>query len=132
MTASRIEDIQVKGNTVEWIFSCGHKQIVEFPTYRAANVYARTLTREMVHCIICLEIGLAQDIIRTAEREKADLLHVAAHLNEEQCELTGREILLVQVLLDREIASLEQKIARIAAGIQQLGQQASLLPPINE
>lgn len=133
MTASRLEGFQVKGKTVERILSCGHKQIVELPTYQAANAYARTLTREMVNCTICTNIVLAQDIIRAvAELEKADLLHAAAYLNGEQGELTDRERLLVQGLLNRKIASLEETIARAAAGIQQLGQQAHPLPPINE
>lgn len=132
MTRTQIEDFQVKGKTVERILSCGHKQVVELPTYQAVNAYARMLRREMVDCSICTEIEVAQKVIRTAEQEKADLFHVAAYLNREQCELTGQEILLVQVLLDREIASLEQKITSVVAGIQQLGQQAYSLPPIHE
>ncbi len=129
---SRLEDFQVKGKTVERIFSCGHTEIVEFPTDQVANVYARTLTGEMVDCIICFKIVLAQDIIRVAELEKATLLRAATYLNGAQCELAERERLSVQGLLNRESASLEEKIARVAADIQRLGQQAHIVPPITE
>lgn len=129
---SRLEDVQVKGKTVERIFSCGHTEIVEFSTEQVANAYVQTLTREVVDCIICFKIVLAQDIICAAELEKATLLHAAAYLNGAQCELAARERLAVQGLLNREIASLEEKIVRITADIQRLGQQAHRVALITE
>jgi hypothetical protein len=129
---SRLEDVQVKGKTVERVFSCGHTEIVEFSTDQVAYAYVQTLAGEVVDCIICFKIVLAQDIICAAELEKATLLHAAAYLNGAQCELAARERLAVQGVLNWEIASLEEKIVRVAAAIQRLGQQAHRVTLITE